>query len=101
MTAALLGFAGPNPSSIDATSDRDAMSEALFALTVVHQHAGHSTTAPAGAPALQGHWHTYGLLWTAEGYTFSLDGAEQWKTDKTLEPLGREQWPDHVAIDFS
>jgi len=50
----------------------------------VHQHAGHRTTAPVGTPSLQGHWHTYGLLWTAEGYTFSLDGVEQWKTDKAV-----------------
>jgi hypothetical protein len=50
----------------------------------VHQHTGHSTTAPDGAPSFQGHWHTYGLLWTAEGYTFYLDGAEQWKTNKAV-----------------
>jgi beta-glucanase (GH16 family) len=50
----------------------------------VHRHAGHTTTAPATAASLRGHWHTYGLLWTAEGYAFSLDGVEQWKTDKAV-----------------
>jgi beta-glucanase (GH16 family) len=50
----------------------------------VHQTVGHTTTGPEGAASLQGHWHTYALLWTAEGYTFYLDGREQWKTDKAV-----------------
>jgi beta-glucanase (GH16 family) len=50
----------------------------------VHRHVGHTAPAPAGAPALQGHWHTYGLLWTAEGYRFYLDGAEQWRTGEAV-----------------
>jgi hypothetical protein len=50
----------------------------------VHQHTGQSTTAPAGTASLQGHWHTYGLLWTTDGYAFYLDGAEQWKTDRAV-----------------
>ncbi len=50
----------------------------------VHQHAGQNTTAPEGAASLQGHWHTYGLLWTPEGYRFYLDGVEQWRTDQAV-----------------
>jgi hypothetical protein len=26
----------------------------------------------------------YALFWTPEGYTFSLEGAEQWKSDKAV-----------------
>lgn len=50
----------------------------------VHQHAGYSISAPAGTLSLQGQWHSYGLLWAPEGYTFYLDGVEQWKTDKAI-----------------
>ncbi len=39
MTARLLGFEGPSPSSIDAVSDRDSAWESLFALAMVHLHA--------------------------------------------------------------
>ena len=39
LTARLLGFSRPNPSSIDATSDRDALTETLFALALTHVHA--------------------------------------------------------------
>jgi len=50
----------------------------------VHQHVGHNTRVPAGIPSLQGHWHTYALLWTPQGYHFYLDGKEQWQTDKAV-----------------
>jgi beta-glucanase (GH16 family) len=49
-----------------------------------HKHAGHSTHIPPSMPSLQDNWHTYALLWTAEGYTFYLDGVEQWKTEKAV-----------------
>ncbi|MCI4317313.1 MAG: argininosuccinate lyase, partial [Thermoplasmata archaeon] len=39
LTARLLGFAEPNPSSLDATSDRDVVSETLFQLATFHTHA--------------------------------------------------------------
>jgi beta-glucanase (GH16 family) len=32
---------------------------------------------PDGA-ALQGEWHTYGVLWTDKGYTFYIDGIPLW-----------------------
>jgi beta-glucanase (GH16 family) len=34
---------------------------------------------PDGAP-VQGTWHTYGVLWTATGYTFYVDGMRLWVT---------------------
>jgi beta-glucanase (GH16 family) len=50
----------------------------------IHQHSGHTAIAPADVPSLQGHWHTYALLWTPEAYTLYLDGVEQWKTGKAV-----------------
>ena len=49
-----------------------------------HKHAGGSGAPPAGAPSLQGGWHTYSLHWTPEGYRFLLDGVEQWATSEGL-----------------
>jgi beta-glucanase (GH16 family) len=54
----------------------------------VHKHVGHDTRVPPGRPSLQGHWHTYALLWTPEGYTFFLDGVEQWRTDQAVSRRG-------------
>jgi beta-glucanase (GH16 family) len=34
---------------------------------------------PDGAP-VQGSWHVYGVLWTATGYTFYVDGRPLWTT---------------------
>ena len=45
-----------------------------------HKHAGGSGAPPAGATPLQNGWHTYALLWTADGYEFFLDGVRQWAT---------------------
>ncbi|HEV2519652.1 MAG TPA: argininosuccinate lyase [Thermoplasmata archaeon] len=39
LTARLLGFDGPSPSSLDSVSDRDASWESLFAIAMVHLHA--------------------------------------------------------------
>jgi beta-glucanase (GH16 family) len=46
-----------------------------------HQSKGHPGHPPPGAPSLQGNWHTYAVLWTAERYIFYLDGKPQWDTD--------------------
>ena len=32
----------------------------------------------SGSPSLEGNWHTYGVLWTATGYTFYIDGNPVW-----------------------
>ncbi len=39
LTARLLAFDGPTPSSVDAVSDRDSTLEALFAISLAHVHA--------------------------------------------------------------
>jgi len=39
LNARLLGFAAPHPSSVDAVSDRDSASDALYALALAHLHA--------------------------------------------------------------
>jgi beta-glucanase (GH16 family) len=49
-----------------------------------HKHAGGKGRPLAGAPPLQGGWHTYAILWTEERYTFFLDGIEQWSTQSGL-----------------
>jgi len=43
-----------------------------------HKHAGGKGSPGPGSPSLQGNWHSYGLLWTEEDYTFYLDGVRQW-----------------------
>jgi beta-glucanase (GH16 family) len=50
----------------------------------IHQHVGQSIPLPPGPASLQGHWHTYALLWTTQTYRFYLDGKEQWHTDKAV-----------------
>jgi hypothetical protein len=45
-----------------------------------HRHAGGEGAPPPGVATLQGAWHVYALHWTADGYTFYLDGARQWAT---------------------
>jgi hypothetical protein len=41
------------------------------------------TALPDGAP-VQGAWHVYGVLWTATGYTFYVDGMPLWTTAAAL-----------------
>ncbi len=38
------------------------------------------TALPDGAP-VQGTWHVYGVLWSAAGYTFYVDGMQLWTED--------------------
>lgn len=49
-----------------------------------HKSIGGSGRPAAGQPSLQGEWHVYGLLWTADGYIFYLDGVEQWRTTQAV-----------------
>ncbi len=39
--------------------------------------------ADASLP-LSGEWHTFGLLWTEEGYRFFCDGKETWRADSPI-----------------
>ena len=45
-----------------------------------HKMAKHMPTI---AGLTQG-WHTFGMLWTAEGYTFYVDGQETWRTSEAI-----------------
>jgi beta-glucanase (GH16 family) len=45
------------------------------------------TTVPGGA-ALQGQWHTYGLLWTPTGYTFYVDAIPLWTIAEAVSQRG-------------
>ena len=38
----------------------------------------------ATVPGLSEGWHTFGVLWTEEGYIFYVDGAETWRTDQAI-----------------
>jgi len=49
-----------------------------------HRHAGGDGAPPPGAVSLQGGWHVYAMRWTADGYTFYLDGVPQWETSEGL-----------------
>jgi beta-glucanase (GH16 family) len=44
------------------------------------------TALPNGAP-VQGAWHTYGVLWTASGYTFYVDSWELWTTTQAVSAV--------------
>ena len=58
-----------------------------------HKHAGGNGAPPPGAAPLQGGWHTYAVLWTAESYTVYLDGVEQWTTR-----LGVSRRPEFIKL---
>lgn len=40
-----------------------------------------------GKPSLQGHWHTYAVNWTKDGYVFYLDGKETSRIEKGISHL--------------
>ncbi len=52
-----------------------------------HKHAGSHWTAPE---SLDGSWHVYGLLWTAEGYVFYVDGEPRWQTSAAVSATGQD-----------
>ncbi len=38
----------------------------------------------ATVPGLSEGWHTFGVLWTEDGYVFYVDGEETWRTDQAI-----------------
>ncbi len=36
---------------------------------------------------VQGEWHTYGVLWTATGYTYYVDGMQIWQPDAPISQI--------------
>lgn len=58
-----------------------------------HKSTGHGGGPAPGEPSLQGHWHTYAVLWTPERYVFFLDGKEQWRTDAAVS-----QCPEYILL---
>ncbi|MFC1762591.1 family 16 glycosylhydrolase [Planctomycetota bacterium] len=62
-------------------------------------------------------WHTFGVLWTAEGYTFYVDGQETWHTSEAISKrsqfiivslevgpwagdIKEAKLPDHLYVDY-
>jgi beta-glucanase (GH16 family) len=41
------------------------------------------TALPDGSP-IQGQWHTYGVMWTSDGYAFYVDGMQLWTQDSPV-----------------
>lgn len=39
---------------------------------------------PGGTPSLQGNFHTYGLLWSPEGWRFYIDGIQVFETSEMI-----------------
>ena len=37
--------------------------------------------------SLNGEWHTYGVLWTPDGYTFTFDGTPKWSTAEAVSRI--------------
>jgi beta-glucanase (GH16 family) len=57
-----------------------------------HKTIGSAAYGPAGLP-LQGHWHTYAVLWTPDAYTFYLDGRQTWQTSAAVS-----EHPEHILL---
>jgi glycosyl hydrolase family 16 len=47
---------------------------------------------PASGPSLQGFWHVYGLLWTANEYVFYLDDKPVWTTNSAISRRTESLW---------
>lgn len=45
-----------------------------------------------GAPSLEGNWHTYGVLWTATGYTYYIDGVPVWTPGSDVPVSRRSEY---------
>jgi beta-glucanase (GH16 family) len=52
-----------------------------------HQHAGGQWLAPQ---SLDGSWHTYALLWTADAYVFYVDDQERWRSSVAVSQTGQD-----------
>jgi beta-glucanase (GH16 family) len=73
-----------------------------------HKYERGLSRVPPGAEPLQDGWHTYGMLWTADGYIFYLDGVEQWRYGSavSLRPqfihltceVEKEGWAGRIPI---
>lgn len=52
-----------------------------------HKHVGSQWVAPA---SLDGSWRVYGLLWTAAGYVFYVDGQPRWQSSAAVSATGQD-----------
>ena len=49
----------------------------------------HVTALPGNA-RVQGEWHTYGVLWTAAGYVYYVDGTEVWRPNAPVSHIAQD-----------
>ncbi len=49
-----------------------------------------AVVALPGGAGVQGEWHTYGVLWTAEGYTFYVDGVALWSATTAVSHVAQD-----------
>ena len=71
----------------------------------------------ATVPGLSQGWHTFGVLWTEEGYIFYVDGQETWRTNQAISKqpqymilslevgpwagdIAEATLPDHLYVDY-
>lgn len=47
-------------------------------------------TALPGGARVQGEWHTYGVLWTEQAYTFYVDGVPLWTTSTAVSHVAQD-----------
>ncbi len=47
-------------------------------------------TALPGGARVQGEWHTYGVLWTEQEYTFYVDGVSLWSTTTAVSHVAQD-----------
>ncbi len=52
-----------------------------------HKTTGAKWLAPA---SLNGTWHTYGVLWTPDGYVFYVDNAEHWRSSAAVSHVPQD-----------
>jgi len=43
--------------------------------------------AKTDGSSIHGEWHTYGVLWTPNGYTFTFDGTPRWTTTEAVSHI--------------
>ncbi|MBN2234613.1 MAG: glycoside hydrolase family 16 protein [Opitutales bacterium] len=54
----------------------------------IHQSTGSGLIqAKTDDSSIQGEWHTYGVLWTPNGYTFTFDGTPKWSTTEAVSRI--------------
>jgi beta-glucanase (GH16 family) len=78
-----------DPSGWDALADMVQVAVNWDGYGANRRNVNHVGALPDGAK-VQGEWHTYGVLWTTESYTFYVDGVAFWSTSTALSNVAQD-----------